>query len=236
MINLQDRTSWKEFIRCKALEEMQKNAEFNPALVVVTLAKDTDFYSQTTDPNGKLPTDLFLSQVIKQFEAAEGHGLYFPPSAKPAELCQFVQSILPIIHRHFFEGKKTLARREREDLIEILYQFVTLKLIDQYAPATMSFTCKDGIDTGAAASALFYAFIQLLKGHFAEKKEIDYFRWLLYAPSLFVRERPLDVERFNRVLTALERVDGGLQDGSKALLRDLEGLYSSKFLASLEVG
>ncbi len=232
MINLQDRTSWKEFIRCKALEEMQKNAEFNPVLVVATLAKDTDFYSQATQYAEMDKAELFFASFLKQFDAAEGQGFYFPATFKASEMSGFVQSLIPIIHRHFFGKSNTLSRRGREDFIEIVYQFIVLKLIDHYSPTSVSFTCKDALDTGAAASAMFFAFIHLLKGEFAEKKNVDYFRWLLYAPSLFVRERALDPERLNRALTSLERFDEGMKVHRKAIFRDLEGLFSSKLLES----
>jgi hypothetical protein len=74
-----------------------------------------------------------------------------------------------------------------------------------------------------------------LKGEFEEKTDIDYFRWLLYAPSFFVRERALDPERLGRVLTVLERFDAGMKDNSKAVLRDFEKLFSSGLVGGLEV-
>lgn len=226
LINLQDRTSWKEFMRCKALEEMQKNAEFSPTLAVVTLAKDTDFYSQAKEYAESEKTADFLTLLTEQFASTEGHGFYFPAPFRTGELSKFIQDILPFIHTHFFGKQKALNRREREDFIEILYQFLTLKLIDYYAPSSVSFTCKDGIDTGAAASAIFYAFLHLLKGDFEDRTKIDYFRWLLYAPSLFVRERALDPERFNRALTALERIDGGLKENGKAIQKGMGDFFS----------
>jgi hypothetical protein len=232
LINLQDRTS-KEFIRCKVLEEMQKNAEFNPALVVVTVAKSTDFYSQANEYAELDQVDSFLSRLFQQFEQPEGDGFYFPPSFKASELSQFVRGAADLVHRHFFDKSKTLSRREREDFIEILDQLLVLKLIDHYAPTTVSFTCKDALDTGAAASATFFAFVHLLQGKFGEKKEVDYFRWLLYAPSLFVRERAIDPERLGRVLTALERFDRGMQRHSKLIMHDFEKLFSQGFFKSV---
>lgn len=235
LINLQDRTSWKEFIRCKVVEEMQKNAEFNPSLVVVTLAKNTDFYFQANEYENIDRATEFFQILVKQFEETEGTGFYFPSFFKTADRVSLINELIPIIHRHFFSAKQTLTRHEREDFIEIVYQFLVLKLIDLTNPTSVSFTCKDAVDTGSAASALFYALIHLLRGDgFEEKKNIDYFRWLLYAPALFVRERPLDPERFNRVVTVLERVDEGLQGRGK-VLQEMDGLFSSKFLGHLGV-
>lgn len=128
-----------------------------------------------------------------------------------------------------------LSRREREDFIELFYLFVCLKLIDHYHPHSISFTCKDALDTGAAESAAFYAFVKMLSTGFESKEELDYFRWILYAPALFVRERAIDLEQFNRVLTALERLDQVIQQDKKGLLKDVAELYHPQLFKTLQV-
>ncbi len=45
MVNLNDRTSWHEYVRSAGLENLQKNAEFSQQFFVLTLPKDTDFLS-----------------------------------------------------------------------------------------------------------------------------------------------------------------------------------------------
>ena len=179
--------------------------------------------------------DGFLNRLYQQFEQPEGHGFYFPSSFKASDLNQFVRGAADLIHRDFFDKSKVLSRRQREDFIEIFDQLLVLKLIDHYGPTTVSFTCKDALDTGAAASAIFFGFVQLLQGSFGEKKEVDYFRWLLYAPALFVRERAIDPERLCRVLTGLERFDAGMKENSKSIMRDFEKLFSAGLLTGLGI-
>lgn len=235
LINLQERTSWKEYARCKAVEELQKNAEFSNSLTVITIPKNTDFYTQNSEYLNVNTADEFMTAILQQLEMPEECGFYFPPSFKLNELVRFAESILPLIHRHFFQKKNVLTRRNREDFIEIFYQFVILKLIDQLQPDSISFTCKDAIDTGAAESACFFAFLKMFSSGFDEKIDLDYFRWLMYAPSLFVRERATDPERLTRALTALERIDMSFKENKKAMVEDFASLYHPQLFKSLQI-
>ena len=67
-----------------------------------------------------------------------------------------------MIHTLFFGGKKMLTHRNRLDFIEIFYILLTLKLIEESSPDSMSFTCKDALDTGIVHSAELFAFLRLL--------------------------------------------------------------------------
>jgi hypothetical protein len=208
LINLQDRTSWREYGRCRALETLQMHAEFNHELVVLTLPKDTDFYHQNNEYLNLNRAEDFLKIFAQQLSAPEEYGYFLPAPIKKPDLAHFVEMVLPAIHELFFHNKNTLSRRNREDFIEIFYQFLILKCIDMIEPSSISFTCKDAIDTGAASTASFYGFIQLLTGDISSKSEQDFLRWLLYTPALFIRERAVDPERLNRTISALERIDG----------------------------
>ena len=183
MVNLQDRNSWKESSRCRMLEQLQKNAEFSQSIYVMTLPKSTDFYYQTQEYLDRDDAQKFLSAFQSKLASPEEHGFFFPAAFKTAELAGFSAKILPLIHREFFGGKKTLTRRQREDFIEIFYQFLVLKALDFFQADAISFTCKDALDIGAAAQGLFFAFAQLFQGSLDSREEVDFFRWLLYAPA-----------------------------------------------------
>jgi len=221
LINLQDRTVWREFARAKALEDLQNTAEFHSVLAVVSIPKSTDFYLQTAEYLNLNKADEFLDALRAQLAAPEECGFFFPAEVKASEIKAFVQETLPFIHKAFFDGKATLNRRAREDFIEIFYQFLVLKLIQEIKPVSVSFTCKDGVDTGAAQAASLYAFLKLLEGDLSKKEDQDYVRWLFYAPALLVRERSVDVERLTRSLTALERVDAALREKRKEILKQV---------------
>lgn len=208
LVNLQDRTSWKEYTRSKALETLQMSAEFSHQLFVLTLPKNTDFYYQINEYLDLNNADDFLAAFRLQLASPEECGYYFPPQLKKAELQSFIDQMLPTIHQNFFDKKNTLSRRNRENFIEIFYQFLILKCIELLNPHAVSFTCKDAVDTSAAEQGIFYGFLKLLTEGLKSKEEFDFLRYLLYTPALFVRERAIDPERLNQALTVLDRLEG----------------------------
>ncbi len=233
LINLQDRTSWKEFARSRSLENLHKSAEYSPQIAVITLPKETDFYYQNNEYLNMNKAEDFLAAFKGQLETPEECGFFLPIPHK--EISKFTTAALGLIHTHFFHGKNTLTRRNREDFIEIFYQFLILKCIELIEPDMVSFTCKDAIDTGAAQGASFYGFIKLLTDDFSKKEEQDFLRWLLYTPALFIRERGIDPERFNRAISALERCDGELAERGRLIVKDFSELYHANTFKSLDV-
>lgn len=235
LINLQDRTSWKEYARSKALETLQLNAEFNHQLLVLTLPKHTDFYYQNNEYLNMNKAEDFIKAFQEQIATPEECGFFFPPQLKQTELNRFADMALPAIHELFFHSKNSLTRRNREDFIEIFYQFLILKCMDITEPNSVSFTCKDAIDTGAAQQGVFYGFIKLLTGDFSAKEEQDFLRWLIYTPALFIRERAIDPERFNRAISALERFDGEMAERGKQIIKTFGELYHPQTFKTLSV-
>jgi len=228
MIQLQDRNSWKENGRCRVLEQMQKNAEFSQSIYVMTLPKATDFYHQIHEYLDQDDAQKFLSSFQSQITSSEEYGFFFPSSFKTTELSGFVAKILPLIHREFFEEKKKLTRRQRD-------QFLILKAIDFFQVDAISFTCKDALDTGAAAQGLFFGFAKLFNGSLDSREDVDYFRWLLYTPAFFNRERPIDPEQLHRTLSALEMFDGQLGVRADKIIKSFEKLYAPGGLNKLDV-
>lgn len=234
MINLQDRTSWQEFARCQTMEKLQKNAEFNDQLVVISLPKSTDFYHQINEYLNISKAAEFIEQFQEQLKSPEECGFFLPSSLKGSDWSSFVQKGLNFVHRFFFDQKESLSRRNREDFIEIFYQLIVLKAIEQTEPDSLSFTCKDAIDTGAAALATFFGFIQILNEKM-EGKELDSLRLLFYAPALFIRERGIDPERLSRSISALERIDHSIKSRGSKLKKELFSLFEAKWISSLKI-
>ena len=201
----------------------------------MTLPKDTDFYHQSNEYLNLNKADDFLKAFLEQLATPEECGYFFPPQLKKTEFTRFAEMVLPAIHELFFHNKNTLTRRNREDLIEIFYQFLILKCIDMVEPNSVSFTCKDAIDAGAAASGTFYGFIKRLTSDFSSKEEFDFLRWLLYTPALFIRERAIDAERFNRAVSALERIDSEMAEQGKMISQTFGEFYHPQTLKTLEV-
>ena len=227
LINLQDRSSWQEFARANCMEMLQKNAEFYGQLIVATLPKSSDFYYQYGELINQNAADLFIAEFQKALSEPQEAGFFFPPQLLAVEMNKFYRRACVFIHKEFFEGKKTLTRRNREDFIEIFYQLAILKWIEDLEPDSISFTCKDAVDTGAAALALFYGFMQIINRDLSSN--IDNLRYLFYMPAFFIRERAIDPERLGRALSALEHLDKSVQENPD-ILKHMESLYNPKFL------
>lgn len=211
LINLQDRTSWREHFRAAALEELRTNEDLRRGLSVVTLAKDTDFYYQLSPYDKDNHTEVFLNQ-FKEHIGDESCGYYFPSMIKNPILGDFVDGVLRGIHRIFFSNKNTLTQVDRLAFIEIFHIFLTLKFIDLVNPNTFSLTCKDGLDVAACSSSLLFIFMKMIgKEPLCEKTMKDLNR-ILYSPALLVRERLVAKDRFERMLGALKVLELSYRD------------------------
>ncbi|MBI3508444.1 MAG: hypothetical protein HY069_02250 [Chlamydiia bacterium] len=217
LVNLQDRDSWKEGVRCRILESLQKRVEFASQLSVLTLPKDTDFYHQKGIYLENDSTLDFIQAFQKQLSHPEESGFFLPQFAAGLDWKKFLHAI----HRAYFHEKTELSRENRQDFIEIAYQWIIVKAVQEFRADMVSFTCKDAIDTGSAESALFFGFLQLLSGDFSSKETQDHLRYLFYAPALFIRERAIDAERLNRSLSCLEKCDTELAERGKVILKEM---------------
>lgn len=220
LINLQDRTSWQEFSRSIALENLSKEAEFNETLFIVGLAKDTDFYNQINEYEQVTGAPVFLEQLEEQLNSKENCGWYFPELDK--ELKSFIKEAIQIVHLHFFDEKEQLSQEERQDFIEIFYLFLILKMVEKTRVDSLSFTCKDAIDTGAIQSALFYAAVSLLMDSQPDKEQL---LWLIYAPALLIRERAVDEARLKRGMRALDLFHERLKGDRKTIIKAINRLF-----------
>jgi hypothetical protein len=74
-------------------------------------------------------------------------------------------------------------------------------------PEAFSFSCKDGVDCGPAASALLFIFLQLLKEPKLSSQATKQLHIILYSPALMVRERIIRSDFFKRMLNALKEIE-----------------------------
>lgn len=219
IINLQDRTSWQDHARCTAIESFQKEGEFAHNLFVVTLPKNTEFYLQSGSYLKSDDAEEFIKQFSLQIESGEECGFYFCHGIPKQEIKDFVATTLEKIHTHFFDKKPLLTRKNRLDFIEIFYQLFILRLLEWLKPDSISFSCKDALDTGAAAATGFYLFLREIAFETQwTQEEKDYVLWLLYAPALLVRERAIDPSRLHRIISALSLIEAELQVNKKEIL------------------
>lgn len=201
IINLQDRTSWREHFRSVALEDLRTHDDLDKSLIVVTLAKDTDFYHQLPPYQQENHANIFLRQ-FKEHLGDESSGDYFPPLIKSKILDGFINGVISAIHRIFFSNKNILLREHRMAFIEIFDVFLVLKFLDLIKPNSFSFTCKDGVDTATCSNALLFLFLKLIGKEPFDKEAWVEFNRVMYAPAMLVRERLPVKERVDRLLEA----------------------------------
>lgn len=206
IINLQDRTSWREHHRSIVLEELQKHPDFAHQLTVVTLPKDTEFYHQDAPYNTDNRMEDFMTH-FKEHLKDENCGFFFPQHIKKALFPDFIDKLLGAVHQVFFGNRNTLTRERRKDFIEIVYLFLELKLLELVRPEAFSLSCKDGVDCGPAASGLLYIFLKWMEEPKLSHDEAEQLRMILHAPPLIVRERMMRSEYFHRMLNAVKEIE-----------------------------
>lgn len=204
LINFQDRTSWKEHARAKALEELQHHPDFSDQLLVVSLAKDTEFYHQLPPYQNETQADRFMNHFKEQLE---GENCYFPDEVRSSLFPTIINTLMSDLHQKYFGGKNVLSREKRLRFIELFYMFLELKIIDLIKPNIVSLTCKDGVDIGPTSTCLLFCFVQSVQEKVWNEALINQVNLLLYAPALFVRERLPSQERIARLVGALQELE-----------------------------
>jgi len=233
LVNLQDRTSWKEHSRSQKLEEISKTASREESLFVLSLTKSTDFYYQTNEAATLDNAQQFCQQLQAQIEGGEQCGYFIPPQIGAQK---DIPKMIAFVHEHFFEKKPKLARKERLDFIEIFYFFFLLLILDKHQPDSVSFTCKDAVDTGAAASASFFGFARMLSAGTAwHEEDRNFFLYTFYAPALLVRHRPIDSLRFHRAVSALDHFEKTLSGKREKILKACADLFPEIPIQKLKV-
>lgn len=234
VVNFQDRTSWKEYARCQALEECQKNAEFQKQLDVVTFTKDTDFYLQTDVYLQNASADEFTKGLLEQIESEGMCGFSFPKHFDRKELISYCKNAITIIHKLFFAKKSQLSRKNRLDFIEIFYQFLSLKCLILSNANHLVFLAKDAIDQGPVSAATFYAFTKIMSGEFDWKEEEkDLFLSTIFMPALLVRERAVDIKILSRSISMLAVLSAELEVNRDLVHKEVDKLFKPNF--SLEL-
>lgn len=232
LINLQDRTSWKEHFRCAALEELQRMHQFESNFTVVTINHDTEFYNQLSPYNEENQVELFIEHFVDHLND-ESSGFYYPKEIKKALFADFVTDMLKSIHKIFFGGKNVLTRERRMDFIQIFYLFLEMKIIELVKPDAFSLTCKDGIDSGSTANALLFCFMKMLSEENMTEEDYQILNVILYGPSVIVRERAVMPERFNRMLSALKVIETTRDElGTKKFRESIETIFKKHFKLS----
>ncbi len=210
VFNLQDRTSYYESARSKALEELQYIAPYNKVLSVITLPKASEFYWQSGGYAEISDARGFIKAFEEQFTDHEISGFFFPRDFDLNEFFSFSKKLLHWMHKNLFHQMEIMHKEIRQDFIEIYFWALAAKIVGMTHPSFLSFTSKDSVDLGAADEAGFLAFLQILQRKLTldsgNKIEI-----LSLLPAFFQRERLLDEPIFQRMTRALATLSSYLE-------------------------
>ena len=225
LLNLQDRTSWKEFARSDVLEKFQKDAEVRESLDVYTIPKNTSFYLQSDEYLKLSEAADFTLLLLEQIKGEEDCGFYFPRRFDRNELHEFMEKAVALTHKFFFGSKKTLSRKNRLDFIEIVYHLLFLKIMQLSNPDYLAFSGKDGIDQASISTASFYAFTRLISGVGSWKiEEGEFISAMIFLPALFTRERAIDFAPLSRIVSMLSVVTAEMEISGKKVTEEVSKL------------
>lgn len=205
LINLQDRTSWREHARSAALEQLQNGDCFKKSISVITIAEDTEFYHQLQPYDGIQEASVFMD-LLKEHICDANAGYYFPENILP-KIAGFIEDCIKNIHEFFFNGEVNLNREQRQEFISITHLFLQLKLIDIIQPDTFSLTCKDGVDISEASICLLTCLIEFINHEKLSNDIRVFLNLILHGPALVIRERIMLPEIFNRMIRVLQVIE-----------------------------
>lgn len=232
LINLQDSTSWREAARAKVIVDIQKRAEFIETITVISLSKNSAFYSQVDPFTYINDAEKFIHLLKEQIFSHEDKGYFLPKKIRENKTFEkFMDKVCLFIHKTFFSEKKDLSKQERRDFIELFFHFLVLKVIEMEKPSTLSFTCKDGIDLGSAMSGSFFSFVKLLSSPDWKKEDEDFLLWLFYEEAILIRQRAIEPDSLIRQLSTIALIHSHL----KGLKKAMKELYSEDFIDGLRI-
>lgn len=214
IVNLQDRTSWAQRARADFLEKLPNDPSYLNFVNTITLTKSTDFYQQTGAYSEVSQSKEFLKQLVVHLKSEET-GFYFAPWIQEELFKGFIEKLVAKIHRFFFHGKATLSQNDRQNFIEMVYQFLILKTVEVTEATSMSFTCKDALDTGATQTLSFYCFLRLITDQELGPRDRQKMHLLLFVYPLLFRNRPTLAKEFLRMVQGLEFIEKNLEKHSR---------------------
>ena len=215
IINLQDRTNWRELHRSLALENLPLESDFKKYIAVVTLGRNTDFYHQLAPYHDQDDYEGF-KQVFHEQLISMDTGYHFPAFVKKDLTMKVLLGLMNGIHAVFFNKKANLDRSERLNFIELYHLFLSVKCIDIIHPCSCSFVCKDSLDLSPCMSAALRILLTMLNEGELKDEELQDIEALVNVPVLLVRERMIQPQVHDRFLKVVECIERSRREATSA--------------------
>jgi hypothetical protein len=233
-IMLQDSTSWRDKARCYALQVLDDHREFGQYLDVAVLAVDTDFYTQRTPYHLDHHADAFKQHFLEHL-ADEQAGFWFPMYMRAELFHTFFPRLIEGVHSVFFQNKNALSRENRLAFIDICYLLIAWKLVELSEAHVFSYACKDGVDTSACFGGALFMFCNWLQKSRQADDVFAYLQLQVMAPALLWRERAVQPEHFQRLLSLLRVIESrrsemGVAAFHQALQKFVSTIYEWSWL------
>jgi hypothetical protein len=229
LFNLQDRTSWKEAARSFCLEDIQSQEAYFTRLCVVSMPC-VHFLEHKSVAE-------WIEAFISEMKSEKG-GYFFPKEAEQVLFSGFVEDLAAAIHTLFFNKAEVLTESEQKNFSELMHFFIQLKLIESIQPSSISFTCKDGIDTSSCALVEFYALLKLFNSRPFSEEEEEYLKMVLHTPAILFRGRVLSREKFGHLFSCIQAVENALgsytsKSFQHALYEHIAPLYNTDVVSAV---
>lgn len=203
LINLQDRTHWREYARCHALEELQHQTDFADHLVVVTIPGDLEGVFPIVSDEKDNHAEYFIKHLSDQLGTHLG-GFYFPESVASFLTPEWFDVTLHEVHRVFFGGRNIMLLEHRRSFLQIFSLLIELELLKHIKPTSFSLTCKDGIDVSTGASALLFIALRWTELENLSQDDLKLMTLMLHAAPITYRHRLMRHDCFESFQSAVK--------------------------------
>ena len=200
------RNGWEESLLTHSIEGLDNDGEFDGAIHVVTLSKDSSFYRQQGKFERQDGFSTFKRSFLHEMFDAKKSPYHWPKRIDLQSWKADTADIISRVHRDFFQAKDKLTLDERKDFIEVAYTKFVEALIDKISPETCNLSCKGCVDRGANALALLYIdHLKMSQKNFTPRR-LDKIVALANVPAVLACNRPPIEERVQRLNGAARRI------------------------------
>jgi len=210
IVNLQDRTSWRDGARCEAIEHLEMSEDLAKNVHVFSLRRAGDFYEQENEYEN-LGLNEFKVELIEHVTEAESGALWPSDGKIRKAVSKLVEDLCAVLH----PDEESVDRQDRLDMIELVYTLCILRAIAESHPDLLYISCKDGFDLSIPVMTNIYYLLTRLNGFAPSAEEVDWLRSLLFGLPLVHRERPLFLNRHHRLINFLAFVEQIFTDGKE---------------------
>ena len=196
IVNLQDRSAWRDGARCLAIEGLSGDGAS-----VLSLPRDGEWYQQEGDFEKLSSAKRFKEAMVLQILGEGVHGITVSEDS--------LRHLIDELHTAIYGGRNSLTKTMRCELIDLVHLFLILRAIEEVKPGSVLVCCKDGLDiTGTAIGGLFSWMKFLNQRPFSEEEKTWLGTAVLGLP-LIERQRLLFPDRFRRLVNLIKVLEEG---------------------------